>query len=449
MSITDDMFTVFISHKHDDHALAVEVKKAMEGLSPRSSTASCPASTSRRAWTGGARSAASSPGATSSCLLFTAPSKNWDWCLYETGLYTRFDRTEVRSVVCLFNPGQASPSPLADLQGVPADADKVRAFLDPLCRQTWKMSDDWRRGALAPEIADDQVEAAARAIAEAFRRSGSASTYYPCHRVVLSLSESDDIASGIPESARVMEGPNDTSGYTMSLFDLAGGTGKRTWGDLLRAVDGTEAAWRRELDSHFLQALDEQLFPPMEGRMRAGGTSRGQERLYRPDPLQHRSRADGRASVGRCRRDRPAAPLRDHRLRARAAGSARDRERLVVGCRVGPLSPMCSAFAVRSRVRGGCVPGHYAIRSDAPKIPTITNTIATFATVPASIPSQVATPTRPARSASRCAMSSPIAAPTSGMKTSPTKPVNTPTTVSMTPSRLAPARFAPAAAATS
>jgi hypothetical protein len=68
----------------------------------------------------------------------------------------------------------------------------------------------------------------------------------------------------------------------MSLFDLAGGTGTRTWGDLLRAVDGTEADWRRELDSHFLQALDEKLFPPMEGRMRAGRTSRVAERLYRP-----------------------------------------------------------------------------------------------------------------------------------------------------------------------
>ena len=34
-------------------------------------------------------------------LLFTAPSKNWDWCLYETGLYTRFDRSDARAVVCL------------------------------------------------------------------------------------------------------------------------------------------------------------------------------------------------------------------------------------------------------------------------------------------------------------------------------------------------------------
>jgi len=282
VTITDDMFTVFISHKHDDHALAIEVKKAMEGLNPE--LIDCFVSgidiTAGMDWRREIRSVLARSHIL--MLLFTAPSKNWDWCLYETGLYTRFDKTEVRSVVCLFNPGQAAPSPLADLQGVPADADKVRDFLDLVCRETWKISDDWRRGALAPEIEPERVEAAARAIAGAFRRSGSASAYYPCHRVVLSLSESDDIAKGIPESARVMEGPNDTSGYTMSLFDLAGGTGSRNWGDLLRAVDGTEADWRRELDAHFLQALDEKLFRPMEGRMHAGCTSRVGDRLYHP-----------------------------------------------------------------------------------------------------------------------------------------------------------------------
>jgi TIR domain len=282
VSITDDVFKVFISHKHEDHALALEVMNAMEGLQPE--LIDCFVSgvdiTAGMDWRREIRSALAKSHLL--VLLFTAPSKNWDWCLYETGLYTRFDRSEVRSVVCLFSPGEASPSPLADLQGVPADTDSVQAFLDTLCRRTWEISDDWRRGALALDVAPDRVEAAARAIAEAFRRSGSASTYYPCHRLVLALSESDDITNGIPETARVMVGPNDTSGYTMSLFDLAGGTGKRTWGDLLRAVRGTEADWRRELDAHFLKALDEQLFPPIEGRMRAGATSRGQERVYRP-----------------------------------------------------------------------------------------------------------------------------------------------------------------------
>jgi hypothetical protein len=39
---------------------------------------------------------------------------------------------------------------------------------------------------------------------------------------------------------------------------------------------------RKELDSHFLLALKEELFWPIKGCMRAGGKSRVGERLYRP-----------------------------------------------------------------------------------------------------------------------------------------------------------------------
>ena len=285
MAKADDVFTVFISHKHDDHALAVEVKKALEDLARPN--IDCFVSgidiTAGMDWRREIRNVLARSHLL--VLLFTTPSKNWDWCLYETGLYTRFEKAEkneVSSVVCLFNPGQASPSPIADLQGVPAEADNIRGFLDLLCHETWRISDDWRKGALAPDIEPNQMDDAARAIERAFRRSGSTSTYYPCHRVVLSLSESDKIMSGIPESARVMEGPNNTSSYTLSLFDLATGTGKRTWGDLLQTVQGINADWRKELDEHFLLALKGELFWPIKGLMRVGGKSRVEARLYRP-----------------------------------------------------------------------------------------------------------------------------------------------------------------------
>jgi hypothetical protein len=283
---TDDVFTVFISHKHEDHALAVEVKKALEGLA-RANLIDCFVSgidiTAGMDWRRVIRSALARSHVL--ILLYTTPSKNWDWCLYETGLYTRFDKAakdEVSSVVCLFNPGQASPGAIADLQGVPAETNKIRDFLNLFCHQTWKISDDWHQGALAPDVEPKQVDDAARAIERAFRRLGSTSTYFPCHRVVLSLSESDKIASGIPENALVIEGPNDTSSYTLSLFDLAIGPGERTWGDLLQAVRGTHAVWRKELDEHFLLALKEELFWPIRGCMRAAGKSRGAGRLYRP-----------------------------------------------------------------------------------------------------------------------------------------------------------------------
>jgi TIR domain-containing protein len=282
----DDVFTVFISHKQDDHALAVEVKKVLEGLA-RPKLIDCFVSgvdiTAGMDWRREIRGRLA--GSHLLMLLFTAPSRNWDWCLYETGLYTRFDKlekNEVSAVVCLYSPGQASPSPLADLQGVPADTDKLRTFLDMLCHQTWKISDDWRQGALAPDIDPKKVDDAARAIERAFRLSGSTATHFPCHRVVLSFSESDNIANGIPESARVMQGPSDTSDYTLSLFNLGSGTGRRTWGDLLQAVQGTNAEWRKELDRQFLLALREELFLPIKGRMRSGGRGRVGERLYRP-----------------------------------------------------------------------------------------------------------------------------------------------------------------------
>jgi hypothetical protein len=178
VSMANDVFTVFISHKHEDHALAVEVKNVMQGLNPE--LIDCFVSgvdiTAGMDWRRQIRSVLAKSHLL--VLLFTAPSKNWDWCLFETGLYTRFDQTEARSVICLFSPGEASPSPLADLQGVPATADKVRDFLESLCCRTWEISDDWRRGALAPEITSHRLNVAARAIADAFGRSGSASTYY-------------------------------------------------------------------------------------------------------------------------------------------------------------------------------------------------------------------------------------------------------------------------------
>ena len=282
MSSADDVFKVFISHKHEDHALAMEVKSALEGLSP--GHVDCFVSgvdiTAGMDWR---REIRAELGLSHLLvLLFTAPSKNWDWCLYEAGLYTRFDRPSARSVVCLYNAADASPSPLADLQGVPAEPEPVRAFLELLCRRTLDLSDDWRHGTLAPDVTLDQLETAAQVIVTAFENAGSTSTYYPCHRLVLSFSESDEIGAGIPETARVVEGPTNTTSFTMSLFNLASGTGKRTWGDLLRAVDGQDAPWRHELDGNFLRALEEKLFAPSQASLAAGAGVRGDVRCYLP-----------------------------------------------------------------------------------------------------------------------------------------------------------------------
>ena len=55
---------------------------------------------------------------TCSSLLFTTPQHTWDWCLYEVGLFVRFEVDDVVSVACLFDPNGSPPAPLNQVQCV-------------------------------------------------------------------------------------------------------------------------------------------------------------------------------------------------------------------------------------------------------------------------------------------------------------------------------------------
>ena len=280
--LPDDRFRIFVSHKHENHALAVAVQQALEGLSPKIEcfvsgvNISAGADWNREIKNRLARSHML-------ILLFTRPTATWDWCLFETGLFTRTDLEEISAVVCLFDPTTTSPSPLASLQGVPADVDAVERFLSDLCLATWRVSDDWRLGALAPRVRPAQIARAARKIVTAFPDGPhSESAYHPCHRVVLDLRGIEPVDGGIPEAARVVEGPAATTEFTLSLFNLAAGRRALTWGDLLDSVDGRTAAWRSQLDRRFALALREELFTPITATLRAWNQGRRRQRNMKP-----------------------------------------------------------------------------------------------------------------------------------------------------------------------
>ncbi len=278
----EDRFRIFISHKHEDHALALATHEALESLS---SSIECFVSgvdiAAGADWNREIRSKLAQSHLL--LLLFTRPSQAWDWCLYETGLFTRFEAVEVTAVVCLFSPDGGTPRPLTNLQGVEARVEALGRFLTTLCKETWRVSDEWRLGALAPKIRPTQIERCATTIVEAFPHGSRDDTaYYPCHRVVLDLSETEEIGDGIPETARVVEGLGATSGFTLSLFNLAGGRRALSWRDLLIAVDGLGAGWRQQLDRRFVAALNEELFTPITATLRGWSQGRRHERLLKP-----------------------------------------------------------------------------------------------------------------------------------------------------------------------
>ena len=280
--LSDDRFKIFVSHKHENHTLAVAFQQALEGLSP---TIEC--------FVSGANLSAGSDWnreirhrlaeSHMLVLLFTRPTASWDWCLFETGLFTRSDLDDISAVVCICEPSASTPSPLANLQAVPAQVEAVERFLGELCRATWRVSDDWRVGAIAPRVRQPQLNKAATKIVEAFPDSTvTEGAYHPCHRVVLDVRGVDGVESGIPEGARVVEGLGGTTEFTLSLFNQAIGRRTHTWGDLLDAVDGRESAWRAQLDRRYVLALKEELFTPITATLRAWNQGRRRQRSLKP-----------------------------------------------------------------------------------------------------------------------------------------------------------------------
>src|SRR4030095_5403636 len=196
-----EKFCVCVSHKHDDHKCAVTVKTELERLGG-SGRIEC--------FVSGSDLFAGSDWATKIrapllkshllVLLFTEPSQNWDWCLYEAGLFSSLGAAEDLSVVCLYHPQGASPRPLSNLQGVLVQDDAVQRFLNQLCKETWRIAREWRLGALVPEVSCESIKEASDKIIKAFPKGGMGDlTYHPCHRLVLDLGAIKDVGKVIPD----------------------------------------------------------------------------------------------------------------------------------------------------------------------------------------------------------------------------------------------------------
>lgn len=289
--MTEDKFQVFVSHKQDDHALAKTVKTTLERLC--GSSIYCFVSGSDIAagsdWNAEIRSQLAKSHLL--ILLFTEPSRNWDWCLYEAGLFTSLGAAEEHSVVCLYRPPKspadnALPSPLRNLQGVPVAPEPLQEFLRQLCKETWRVAKEWRRGPLVPEDCQTSIVDTSNEILKAFSQAlpgvdKEELIYHPCHRIVLDLSSIEKIEAGIPREALVVEGDRTTSNFTLTLFNLAAGRLPRTWGQLVDAAGVGDTTWLTDLNQRFAAALQEELFVPSTSTIELRDTWRQHRRSYR------------------------------------------------------------------------------------------------------------------------------------------------------------------------
>src|SRR4029079_4761907 len=114
--LQQETFKIFISHKLSDKDLAELVVKELEALG--GGRIDC--------WMSGQDLSAGVDWTRQTkhnlaeshlpVLLFTTPALNWDWCLFEVGLFTHFEAEDVSSVVCLYDPAGLPPGPLNQVQ---------------------------------------------------------------------------------------------------------------------------------------------------------------------------------------------------------------------------------------------------------------------------------------------------------------------------------------------
>jgi hypothetical protein len=75
-------------------------------------------------------------------LVFTDPNEDWGWCLYESGFFDALSQvSKSRRIWCLHNASTSPPSPIADLQSVPAKNKAVEQWLTELFTETKQTKD--------------------------------------------------------------------------------------------------------------------------------------------------------------------------------------------------------------------------------------------------------------------------------------------------------------------
>ncbi len=165
-------------------------------------------------------------------LLFTDPSKEWDWCLYEAGLFTDLRDTSRSRIVCLHRTDAGRPDPLKHLQAVKADVASVKEFLKELFGKTTLTE---QSEPLNTEFASDEASVAndAARICSLFNPSTKHQWHYYTKYFELGIKDLATMRDGkIPDEATVMTKNQET----FKLFGLIERDDGWKWGDFKNAV---------------------------------------------------------------------------------------------------------------------------------------------------------------------------------------------------------------------
>ncbi len=193
-------------------------------------------------------------------LLLPDPSADWDWCLFETGMFRgKMVSDKVNRLFCLHHPDVQPPSQIKEFQAIKAEVDNVQSFLKMVY-----LDKDPIPGMdpINPHITTELLEGIAETIANAISPPMPLLKRSHFERYAMLKIENPDQLQcpGDLNSATILE----TDDLTLNLF------GKRrvpeTWGKLVENVVDPECEnkWLIELCASIKKAASNTLFKPIQ-----------------------------------------------------------------------------------------------------------------------------------------------------------------------------------------
>jgi len=274
---------IFISHKNKDSVAAEKLKEILENLSPTGDRLKVFVSEHIEGgenWFKWIQKHLVESNLL--LLLYTDSSDDWEWCMYEAGLFTDLTDGNTKRVVCIHSTDER-PEPLKHLQGVRAEESDIEKFLKDLFIGTNLLKLD---EALSPWLEKnlDVVSKRAQEITLLLKRKKLEKNYSGNH-LFIEVSDPREITKKkIPPDAIATS----DQAFIWSLFDLQ--PGKWRWEVIEREA-------RKNQYQLWLDELAESMYRATKGKKvhqaRATYLSRTEMKNYRPVLYRFDKNSDG------------------------------------------------------------------------------------------------------------------------------------------------------------
>ena len=208
-------------------------------------------------------------------LLLPDPSVDWDWCLFETGMFRgRMCSDEVERLICLYHPDIKTselPDQIKEFQPVKGDKESVIGFLNSVYHQSPIMGMD----PINEDLSDGKIEEIADHICSAINPPlKSIKRDYFDDFVLLEIENPAQLKT--PEdlkSAKIIEA-NET-GLT-SIFKKK--KKPDNWGKLIENIESQETRWIVDLCTAIRESFCNNVFETIQAGFQAAEGSK----MYRP-----------------------------------------------------------------------------------------------------------------------------------------------------------------------